>query len=54
MMTQVHDELVFKGLEPSEVSLIETAMCDVKPFQLRVEYGSGKTWWEAFENKENK
>lgn len=54
MITQVHDELVFKGLETKEKELVAEVMCDVKPFKLRVEYGSGKNWWEAFQDKENK
>ena len=54
LLTQVHDELVFKGLEESEKKLVAECMCDVKPYKLRVEYGSGSTWWNAFEAKENK
>jgi len=52
LITQVHDEKVFKGLENDEKKLVEEIMCDVKPFKLRVESGSGKNWWEAFEDKE--
>jgi DNA polymerase I len=54
LITQVHDELVFKGLESYEKPIIAEAMCEVKPFKLRVEYGSGYNWWQAFLDKEKK
>jgi DNA polymerase-1 len=54
VITQVHDELVCIRLEPQEKALVEEAMCDVKPFKLRVEYGSGTNWWLASQSKDNK
>ena len=52
LIIQVHDELVFRGLLPGDIKRIEDCMCDTKPYKLRVEYGSGKTWSEAFDRKE--
>jgi len=54
MICQVHDELVFMGLEENEKKVISEIMCDFSPYKLRVDSGSGKNWWEAYEAKENK
>jgi len=48
MITQVHDELVFAGLEPKEEKIVEEAMCDFRPYKLKVSHGSGRNWWKAF------
>jgi DNA polymerase I len=52
LMVQVHDELVFRGLDETEKKLIAEMMCDFKPFDLRVGYGSGENWWKAYQQKE--
>jgi len=54
LMVQVHDELVFKDLKEDEKIYIEKAMCNFKPYELSVGYGSGKTWFAAYMDKEHK
>ncbi|MFH1668256.1 MAG: DNA polymerase, partial [Candidatus Komeilibacteria bacterium] len=39
MITQVHDELVFAGLEPKEEKIVEEVMCDFRPYKLKVSHG---------------
>jgi len=54
MFLQVHDELVFSGLNEEDKQIIKKTMCNFKPYKLKVDSGSGNNLWEAFLDKERK